>query len=129
MKRSFCVRPPRTRGRWRPVHLSLISSRTFHESGNWRNMPFDLPGGYLLGLLGWLIALAASLPALMKLRRKIKLRLNGEPRRTLFGLSLWFFLAALTVVELCFAIIYDQTDSFNMSNVSQHWFARHVRDN
>jgi lysophospholipase L1-like esterase len=92
-------------------------------------MPFDLPGSYLLGLIGWLIALAASLPALLKLRRKLRLRVGGEPRWTLIGLSLWFFLAALTVVELCFAVIYDQTDSFNMSNVSQHWFARHVRDN
>jgi lysophospholipase L1-like esterase len=44
-------------------------------------------------------------------------------------LSLWVFLAALTVVELYFAIVYDQSDSFNMSNVSKHWFARHVRTN
>jgi lysophospholipase L1-like esterase len=93
-------------------------------------MPFDLPGGYLLGLAGWLIALATSLVALLRLRRKLRLRVvSREPRRTLVGLSVWFFLAALTIVELYFAVIYDQTDSFNMSNVSQHWFARHVRDN
>ena len=92
-------------------------------------MPFDLPGGYLLGLAGWLIALAASLPALLKLRRKLKLRMSGEPRRTLVGLSLWFFLAALTLAELFYAIVFDQSDSFNMTNVSQHWYARHVREN
>lgn len=92
-------------------------------------MPFDLPGGYLLGLVGWLIAMAASLPALLKLRRKLRLRMSGEPRRTLVGLSLWVFLAFLTVCELCVAIFYDQSDSFNMSNVSQHWYARHVREN
>ena len=42
---------------------------------------------------------------------------------------MWIFLASLTIVELYFAVVYDQTDSFNMSNVSQHWFARHVREN
>jgi hypothetical protein len=36
------------------------------------------------------------------------------------------FLAALTAVELYFAILYDQSDSFNMTNVSKHWFARHI---
>lgn len=93
-------------------------------------MPFDLPEEYLLGLAGWLIVLTASLPALLKLRRKLRSPVaRAEPRLTLIGLSLWFFLAALTVVELFFAVIYDQSDSFNMSKVSQHWFARHVREN
>ncbi|HEY2251725.1 MAG TPA: SGNH/GDSL hydrolase family protein [Planctomycetaceae bacterium] len=93
-------------------------------------MPFDLPEGYLLGLVGWLIALAASLVALLKWRRRLRLHAAGrEPRRVLAGLSLWIFLASLTVVELYFAIVYDQTDAFNMSNVSQHWFARHVHAN
>ncbi len=92
-------------------------------------MLFQLPDGYLLGLVGWLIALAASLVGLLHWRRQLRGTVGQEPRRTLAGLSLWFFLAALTVVELYFAIIYDQTDSFNMTNVSQHWFARHVREN
>jgi hypothetical protein len=42
---------------------------------------------------------------------------------------LWVFLAAMTLAELYFAVIYDQSDSFNMSKVSQHWFDRHVRHN
>jgi len=93
-------------------------------------MPFDLPEGYLLGLVGWMIALAASLVALLKWRRRLRLKgFRNEPRRILAGLSLWFFLAALTVCELYFAIVYDQTDAFNMSNVSQHWFVRHVHAN
>ena len=99
-------------------------------------MPFNLPEEYLLGLVAWAMALAASLLALLKLRRRLKQRVvRGEPRRALVdfatkaGLSMWIFLVSLTVVELCFAVVYDQTDSFNMSNVSQHWFARHVRDN
>ncbi len=99
-------------------------------------MPFNLPEGYLLGLVGWLIALAASLPALLKLRRRLKRRVvAGESERagvdfaTKAGLSLWMFLAALTMVELYFAIVYDESDSFNMSNVSKHWFARHVHAN
>jgi hypothetical protein len=99
-------------------------------------MPFDLPEGYLLGLGGWLIVLAASLVALLTLRRRLKLRAVGRERglarvdfATKAGLSLWVFLASMTVVELYFAIVYDQTDAFNMSNVSQHWFARHVHAN
>jgi hypothetical protein len=39
------------------------------------------------------------------------------------------FLAGLTVFEMYFALIYDQSDSFNMTNVSERWFARHVQKN
>ena len=93
-------------------------------------MPFDLPEGYLLGMTAWLAAGAASLVLLLKLRRRGS-RSKGAivSRVALAGLSLWMFLAALTLVELFFALVYDQSDSFNMSNVSKHWFARHVRTN
>ena len=92
-------------------------------------MLFDLPPGYLLGLLAWCALLTVGFVRLLQLRRRWS---KTAPRRfkwILPGLSLWMFLAALTLVELYFAIIYDQTDSFNMSNVSQHWFRRHVRRN
>jgi hypothetical protein len=35
-------------------------------------------------------------------------------------------LAALTIVEFYFAFVFDQSDSFSMTLVSQRWFARHV---
>lgn len=93
-------------------------------------MPFDLPAEYLLGLTVWLAAGAGSLVGLLKLRRR-RTGPRGRlvERVTKAGLSLWIFLAALTLVELYFAVIYDQSDSFNMTKVSQHWYARHVREN
>jgi hypothetical protein len=88
-------------------------------------MPFDLPLDYLLGLAVWIAGGAASFVLLLKLRRRWS---RTAPRRLMWtnaGLSVWMFLAALTVVEVYFAVIYDQSDSFNMSLVSQHWFLRH----
>lgn len=95
-------------------------------------MPFDLPLDYFLGMTGWLAMLAAGLGGLLAIRRRLArqptLVASKRDRRKWvhLGLSLWMFLAALTTVELYFAVIYDQTDSFNMTNVSKHWFARHV---
>lgn len=92
-------------------------------------MPFDLPLDYLLDLAAWTAAGAAAFVLLLRLHRRLTRR---SPRRVWIaraGLSLWMFLAALTLVELFFAIVYDQSDSFNMSNVSKHWFDRHVRVN
>jgi hypothetical protein len=94
-------------------------------------MPFDLPFHYLLGMSGWLAFLAVALPVLLDVRRRWLARHSGRtpPRRAPWanlGLSVWFFLAALTVVELYFAIIYDQSDAINETNVSKHWFKRHV---
>jgi hypothetical protein len=42
------------------------------------------------------------------------------------GLSLWAVLACLTGLELVFALFVDCSDTFNMTNVCQRWFARHV---
>jgi len=93
-------------------------------------MPFDLSFEYLLGLAVWLIAGAAGLVALLKFRqRSARRQISAWRLAANLGLSLWMFLAAVTLVELYFAILYDQSDSFNMSNVSKHWFARHVRTN
>ncbi|MCH7989875.1 MAG: SGNH/GDSL hydrolase family protein, partial [Planctomycetes bacterium] len=36
------------------------------------------------------------------------------------------FLAACTLVEIYFAVIFDESDSFNMTLVSQKWFQKHV---
>lgn len=92
-------------------------------------MPFDLPVDYVLGLLAWGAGGAACLVVLLKLRRRWTQRAPRRVKWANAGLSLCVFLAALTVVELYFAVVYDHSDSFNMSNVSKHWFARHVRRN
>ncbi len=92
-------------------------------------MPFDLPVDYLLGLLAWLAAGAASCVLLLKLRRRWGRHAPQRLKWADAALSLWMFFAALTAVELYFAIFYDQSDSFNLSNVSRHWFARHDHRN
>lgn len=93
-------------------------------------MPFNLPPEYLVGMAVWFAAGVASFVFLLKFRRRGSHERPVVVRRLAnVGLSLWMLLAALTLVDLCFAIFFDQTDSFNMSNVSKHWFARHVREN
>ena len=80
---------------------------------------------YLTGMALWLIAGGVSFWLLLRLRSMWR----DRPRRIKWvhaGLSLWMTLAALTSVELYFALIYDQSDSFNMTNVSKKWFALHV---
>ena len=94
-------------------------------------MPFDLPFDYLLAMVCWLAVLAGSLPLLVIVRRRAVARQSGKkPRRFVkwanLALSIWIFLAALTVVELYFAIVYDRSDAVNATNVSKHWFKRHV---
>src|SRR5262245_14665014 len=92
-------------------------------------MPFDLPLDYVLGLAVWLAGSVAAFVLLLKLRRRWSRIAPQRVKWANAGLSVWMFLAALTVVELYFAIVYDQSDSFNMSLVSQHWFLRHVVPN
>lgn len=90
-------------------------------------MPFHLDIDYLLGMAGWLALLGVSLPLLLGRRRRWKERHPGRIKWINAGLSVWVFLAAITLVELYFAVIYDRTDAFNATKVSLHWFARHVR--
>src|SRR5579862_6220749 len=92
---------------------------------------FTLPAGYLVGMLAWLTTGAVCFVLLLALRRRSKQTSWKLGRRLAdAGLRLLLFVAApLTALELWFAVVYDQSDSFNMSKVSQHWFARHVREN
>ena len=86
---------------------------------------FYLSDGYLLGLGAWLVLLGAVLVGCLRLRR----RWRGSPARVRWihaTLSLWMLLAGLTSVELYFALCYDQSDSFNMTNLSRRWFDRHI---
>ncbi|HUG91008.1 MAG TPA: hypothetical protein VML55_09255 [Planctomycetaceae bacterium] len=84
-----------------------------------------LPTRYVVAMSLWLVAGVFALRWLLLARRRWK----DQPRRLRWAnalLSAWMFLAALTAIELYFAVIYDESDSFNMTNVSKKWYYRHV---
>lgn len=89
---------------------------------------FYLSGSYLLGMGLWLAFLVFSLRRGLRARRKAK-GSPGKLRLIHCGLSLWFVAVTLTLPELWFALCYDRTDSFNITNVSERWFLRHVQLN
>ncbi len=81
---------------------------------------------YLLVMTIWLFALIVALRLLLKIRRRGK----EKPKlKTLAnaGLSLWLLLFPLTLLEFGFALFYDRTDSFNLSNVSRKWFVKYAQ--
>lgn len=85
---------------------------------------WGLPEKYLIGMTIWIVALVVLLRVLLKLRRrghesKVRKRIANA------GLSIWLLLVLLTSIEFGFALFYDRTDSFDMSNVSHKWFARY----
>ncbi len=80
---------------------------------------------YLLGMTFWLLAGAVGLWLMVTRWRRFK----EVPKRRLLiqiGLFVWMFMAAITVLELYFAVFYDTTDSFNMTNVSRKWYKLHA---
>lgn len=84
-----------------------------------------LSDGYLQGMLLWLIGGGISFWLLLRMLSIWRAR----PKRLKWiqaGLSMWMTLALLTGIELYFALIYDQSDSFNLTNVSKKWFALHA---
>lgn len=84
-----------------------------------------LSDGYLLGMGLWLLLLVAAPVVLVRMRRRWK-DSRGRTRVLYVGLSAWICLVPLTLLELGFALLYDTTDSFDMTNVSQRWFDVHV---
>lgn len=88
---------------------------------------FYLPASYVFGLVIWLALLLAGLWFGLRCRRHYHTRMARLWVH--LGLSVWMFLACLTVPEFWYAFWIDQTDSFNSSNISQRWFQRHVRLN
>ncbi len=87
---------------------------------------FALSDAYLLGMGLWLLAGAMAFWGLLKWRQRRRRRGRKLALVNLL-MSAWLFFALLTGVELYFALLFDATDSFNMSNVSQVWFRRHVK--
>lgn len=87
--------------------------------------PFYLPWGYVAGLITWMIGLGWCLIAVLRLRRDRKLRklnLTGVNA----GLSFWIVCALLTFAEIWCACFVDQSDAFNMTNISKRWFQKYI---
>jgi hypothetical protein len=84
-----------------------------------------LSDGYLLGMGLWLLLMIATPALLVRLRRRWK-----ESRRRIrvvyLSLTVWLCLVPLTLLEVGFALLYDTTDSFDMTNVSKRWFEVHA---
>lgn len=80
---------------------------------------------YLLSMGCWLLVLSLWLVVCANRYRNCK-GIPKQLRWVKWGLALWSTLAMLTGVELFYALFYDQTDSFSMTNVSRRWYDRHV---
>jgi hypothetical protein len=89
-------------------------------------MLFDLPFDYIEAMAAWLCIMAVLFFGLLRLRRRFSRSNRARLVWANAGLSLWMLASMLTLVELYFAIGYDQSDSFNMTNVSKHWYQRHI---
>lgn len=87
-------------------------------------MLLEFDDRYLTGLACWILLLGLSLWLLLKLRRKLHTSRGLTAANA--GLSLWLLLVLLTGCELYFAFMFDETDSFNMTQVSRKWFRRYV---
>lgn len=84
-----------------------------------------LSDGYLTAMSVWLLTLIMAPVGLLRLRRHWA---NRKPRSKFVYASLsgWLCLCLLTIPEVGFALLYDTTDSFDMTNVSRRWFQVHV---
>lgn len=84
-----------------------------------------LSDGYLLTMTAWLVVLGLTPVVLVRLRRRLAAQ-NNRLRIVYASLSAWLCFGLLTLPELGFALLYDTTDSFDMTNVSNRWFQVHV---
>lgn len=84
-----------------------------------------LSDGYLLAMAAWLGVLALTPVVLVRLRRKWTAQ-KSRLGIIYASLSAWLCLGLLTLPELGFALLYDTTDSFDMTNISNRWFQVHV---
>lgn len=104
---------------------------------------YGIPLAYYLGMACWLALGWFSLVWLLKKRRAAKqlvaaggseaTTVPAQKRRSMWlanlGLSVWLFMAGCTLLELYFAFVFNQSDSFNLSNVSKAWHMRYVQRN
>ncbi|MDB5385669.1 MAG: hypothetical protein JWM11_1315, partial [Planctomycetaceae bacterium] len=87
--------------------------------------PFYLPWGYVAGMAIWLIGLGWGLIVCLRLRRSRK-RQKLSLTSVNAGLSVWFICALLTLAEIWCACFVDQSDAFNMTNISKRWFQKYI---
>lgn len=87
--------------------------------------PFYLSVSYLFGLLAWVVGLCGGLVWSLKLRQRRK-RTSRSLTIPHVLLSLWCVLALLTVAEIWCAFGVDQSDAFNMTNISKRWFRKYI---
>jgi len=71
----------------------------------------------------WLCFGALAVVMLLRLRRRWKT--TWQRRFVSLALSIWLLLALTTAAEIGFALYYDGTDAFNLTNVSKRWFEIH----
>lgn len=81
---------------------------------------------YVAGFIMGNALLGIALLVLLRFRRKWKRQHPVRVRWCNLFLSAWSLAAVLSGIEFYFAFIYDQSDSLNLTRVSQLWFARHV---
>ncbi len=86
---------------------------------------FGLTSEYVIGMAAWCLGLALAVRMLLMIRRSGREK-NGRMTLANAGLSLWLLLTVFTLTELGFAIGYDRTDSFSMSNVSRKWYRKYA---
>jgi hypothetical protein len=84
-----------------------------------------LPTSYIVGMLCWLLIVGVLLRVLLSQRRRHR-GVASRLRWVKIGLSLWMLLVMLTGCELYFALFVDESDAFNMTNVSKRWLDRHI---
>src|SRR5258708_31751220 len=72
---------------------------------------------YLVCLVLWIVAIIAALRRLLLARGRARSR-PARIRWINAGLSVWFLLAGLTGVGMYYSLGCDQSDSFNITNVS-----------
>lgn len=83
---------------------------------------------YLLGMGAWLLFGSLTLVTCLK-RRQAARDEPGRKKRIDRLLVLWLLLALATLPELGFALLYDTTDSFSLTNTSTRWYEMHVNAN
>lgn len=83
------------------------------------------PWQYTVGLLVWISLLGFLIRRLLRWRRTRR-KAGRSLSLVHSALGAAMLVLTLTACEVAFALFVDQSDAFNMTNVSQRWFVRHI---